>query len=108
MEKEGDRSPAKLGDADGNTVTSLEIVVDEHSMLYFIETLDPTFDELEKFVKYHDLKARLQHDGLKYFSKAMSLARRIFKKREATFYFLSFATKINLVYFRIVWCLYFL
>ena len=56
-------------------------------MLYFIETLDPTFDELEKFVKYHDLKARLQHDGLKYFSKAMSLARRIFKKREATFYF---------------------
>ena len=85
--KEGDRSPAKLGDADGNTVTSLEIVVDEHSMLYFIETLDPTFDELENFVKYHDLKARLQHDGLKYFSKAMSLARRIFKKREATFYF---------------------
>tara|TARA_B100000674_G_C37948520_1_gene966087 strand:+ start:314 stop:1624 length:1311 start_codon:yes stop_codon:yes gene_type:complete len=85
--KDGDRTPAKLGDADGNTVSSLEIVVDEHSMMYFIETLDPTFDELEKFVKYHDLKAKLQHDGLKYFAKAMSLARRIYKKREATFYF---------------------
>ena len=84
---DGDRAPSKLGDSDGNTVTSLEIVVDEHSMLYFIETLDPTFDELEKFVKYHDLKARLQHEGLKYFSKAMSFARRMYKKREATFYF---------------------
>ena len=37
-------------------------------------------------MKYHDLKARLQHDGLKYFSKSNVLPEGYSRKREVTFF----------------------
>lgn len=97
---EGDYGPVKLMDESGQVATALNIVVDVHSISYFTEKLEPVFAELEKFIKYHDLKARLKHEGLKYFAKAMSLFKKLCLKNEAIFYFFELKDQNKLSLFK--------
>lgn len=92
--------PVKLTNADGEVVNALDIVVDAHSLIYFTEKLEPMHAELEKFVKYHDLKARLKHEGLKYFSKATSLFGKLSSRNEAIFYYFEIQSQNKLALFK--------